>query len=216
MNWQPTLLVLVAYLLLVALVILGNYIWNRDDGEVRKRFTLMWMAARGKDYRIPDFDPGVITYQEFDHPCQAQDPITAILVRSSEAERRWYALHHLLDRWETELKHQMVLQPDAEREISRFLFDQYREAQQEAADQIQARIELNHFTTENGVNRKYLIEDPATEYRQHVQMAERDLIRFEPTPGGNLPPPVQQRIENFPNELMREVEQRSDTLEPRV
>jgi hypothetical protein len=216
MNWEPTLFVLLSYLILVGLLILGNHIWQRDGGEVRKRLNLMWLAAQGKDYRIPDFDPGMVSTQSWDHPADADDPITAILVRSSEAERRWYALHHLLDRWETELKHQMVLQPDAERVISRFLFDQYREVQQEAADQIHARIELNHFTTENGVNRKYLIEDPATEYRQHVRMAERDLIRFEPTHGGDLPPPVQQRIENFPNELMREVEQRSDTLEPRV
>lgn len=216
MNWEPTFLAILAYLLLVGLLILGNHIWNRDGGEVRKRLNLMWMAARGKDYRIPDFDPGMITHREHPAPGQADDPITAILVRSSEAERRWYALHHLLDRFETANYHQQFGPLRDEQVVGRWLQQQYREAQQEAADQIQQRIRMHQHSDEDGLAERFIIEDPATEYRQQIQMAHRDLIRYEPTPGGDLPPPVQQRIENFPDALMREVEQRSETLEPRV
>ena len=216
MNWQPTLLVLSLYLAFVGLLILGNWLWQRADGELRKRLNLMWLAATGNDYTQPQFDPGMFSTSSFDAPGQAEDPITAILVRSSEAERQWYALHHLLDRWEQHWKHQMMLQPQEERAISRFLVDKYREAQQEAADQIQQRIQMHHHTADDGMAERYIIEDPATEYRQQIQMSHRDLVRFEPEPGGRLPPAVQQRIDSFPQHVLREVEQRSDTLEARV
>jgi len=211
MNWQPTLLVLAAFLAFVGLVILGNHIWKRSDGEVRKRFSLMWMAARGKDYRIPDFDPGMVSTQSWDHPGSADDPITAILVRSSEAERRWYALHHLLDRWESEGKHQRMMQPQEERAIHDFLRQQHRQATEEAKEQIRSRIQMKNFTDDGGMVERWIIEDPATDYRVKVQMSARDLVRHEPRPGGDLPPAVQQRIDSFPDQLLREVEQRTDT-----
>jgi hypothetical protein len=210
-NWEPTFWVILAYLLLVGLVILGGYIWHRDDGEVRKRLNLMWMAAQGKDYRIPDFDPGMVTYQEHPAPGQADDPITAILVRSSEAERRWYALNHLLDRWESKGKHQRMMQPREEQAIHEFLRDQHRQAIEEAKEAIRSRIEMRQFSDEEGMAERFIIEDPATDYKVQVQMSHRDLIRYEPKPGGELPPPVQQRMESFPDQLLREVEQRSDT-----
>lgn len=215
-DWQPTLLILGAYLAVIGLYLAAyhglEYLIGWD--EIGKRWKLIRLAATGNDYRIPDFDPGTVMHQEFPHPGQADDPITAILVRSSEAERQWYALHYLLDQWEQQWKHQMMLQPDEERAISRFLFDKFREAQAEASDQIQARIEMKRHRDEDGMATMYIIEDPSTGYQQRVQMADVDLIRMDDH--HELPPAVQQRIDSFPQAMMREVEQRSETLEPRV
>ena len=89
--------------------------------------------------------------------------------------------------------------------------DASRQATEEAKEQIRSRIQMNHFTDEDGMVEKWIIEDPATDYRVKVQMSARDLVRHEPRPGGDLPPAVQQRIDSFPDQLLREVEQRTDT-----
>ena len=218
MNWQPTLLILGAYLAVIGLYLAAYHGLDHLIGwdEIGKRWKLIRLAATGNDYRQPRFQPGGMDFRTWDSPANAEDPITAILVRSSEAERQWYALHHLLDQWERQWKHEMVLQPKEEQAISRFLFDKFRQAQAEAEDQIQARMELHTHRDEDDMASRYIIEDPSIGYRQQVQMADVDLIRMEPKPGGELPPPVQQRIENFPQHVLREVEGRSDTLEPRV
>lgn len=213
MNWEPTATVILIYLAVVAAYAGGYHLLDRWIGseELKQRFTLAWLAIRGKDYRIPDFDPGMVVHQDFPDPGQADDPITAILVRASEAERQWYALHHLIDQWETRGKHQQVLQPQEERFIHDFLHRQYREATEEAKESIRSRMQMRNFTTEEGMAERYIIEDPATGYRVKVQMAGRDVIRFDPRPGGDLPPPVEQRMQNFPQQVLREVEERSDT-----
>ncbi|AGM11314.1 hypothetical protein HHTV1_60 [Haloarcula hispanica tailed virus 1] len=213
MNWQPTILVVLIYLAVLAIVIGGHRLLDHTIGisELKKRSSLIWMAARGKDYRVPDFHDMGVTHQEFDHPSQAEDPITAILVRSSEAERRWYSLHHLIDQWETEGKHQRMMQPQEERAIHDFLRQQHRQAIEEAKEQIRSRMELTHFTDEDGMAEKFIIQDPATDYRVQIRMSARDLVRHEPRPGGDLPPSVQQRMDSFPDQVLREVEQRSDT-----
>ena len=215
-DWQPTLFVLALYLLVIGLYLAAyhglEYLIGWD--ELGKRWKLIRLAATGNDYRQPRMDPGMYSTRSWDTPSQADDPITAILVRASEAERQWYALHHLLDRWEQQWKHEMMLQPQEEQAISRFLFDKYREAQREASDQIQARMQMRTHRDEDGMATRYIIEDQATGYQQRVQMADVDLIRFDES--HEFPPPVQQRIDSFPQHVLREVEQRSETLEPRV
>lgn len=213
MNLEPTALVILIYLGILAIVIGGHWLLDHTIGieELKNRSSLIWMAARGKDYRVPDFDPGVTTYQEFDHPSQDEDPITAMLVRSSEAERQWYALHYFLDRWEHTEKHRRVMDPREEQAIHEFLRNQHQQAAEGAKEAIRSRMEISHHTDEDGMADRYIIRDPATDYRVRVQMAHRDLVRFDPQPGGDLPPPVQQRIDSFPDQVLREVEQRSDT-----
>jgi len=80
-----------------------------------------------------------------------------------------------------------------------------------------SRMEVTNFTDDHGMVERYIIEDPATDFRLKVGMSERDLIRFEPTDvGRDVPPPVQQRINSFPQQLLQDIEQRSESLEPRV
>lgn len=215
-TWQPTLLILGAYLLVVFLYLAAYHGLDHLIGwdEIGKRWKLIRLAATGNDYRLPDLDPGMFTHQSFDEPGTADDPVTAILVRSSEAERRWYALHHLVDQWEDRGKHQRVMQPDEERILDRWLHQQFREATEEARDEIQARIQMHTHRDSDEMAERYIIEDPSTGYKQRVQMADVDLVRFDAD--GHFPPPVQQRIDSFPQHVLREVEQRSETLEPRV
>lgn len=216
MNWIPTLVVISLYLLLMATITVSYQLLERLVGweEIGKRWKLVKMAATGNDYRMPTFDPGTVRHQEFPHPSVADDPITAILVRSSEAERRWYALHHLLDYWEQDLKHRRTMRADEEKMLDQFLHRQFRKAQDEASHRIQARIELKRRRDSDNMVTTYIIEDPSTGVQQRIQMSDRDLIRFDDHQ--DLPPAVQQRIDSFPQWMLGEVEQRSDTLETRV
>lgn len=216
MNWEPTAWIILAYLVIIGLYAGGYHLLEYLIGwdEIGKRWKLIRLAATGNDYRQPRMDPGMFTHQSFDAPGSADDPVLAILVRSSEAERRWYALHYLLDRWETTGRHQRVMSPEEERILDRYLHQQFRQATEEASDEIQKRIQIHTHRDSDEMAERYIIEDPSTGYKVRVQMADVDLIRFDAD--GHFPPPVQQRIDTFPNALLRDMEARSDTLENRV
>lgn len=202
-------------LIIIALAILATVLLGvgaayvvQHRRELKKRARLMWLAARGPDYRMPDLDPGSLTYQEFPAPGSADDPLTAILVRSSEAERRWYALRILIDQWKNDWMPNMALQQREEQAIDRFLESKYRAAKSDAMEQIRSRWKITTYTEDDGFATRYIIEDPATGYKTQIQMSERDLIRFEPDPDGDLPPPVKHRTDAFPSGLLRDVENR--------
>lgn len=210
-------------LIIIALAILATVLLGvgaayvvQHRRELKKRARLMWLAARGRDYRMPNLDPGMISHSTHPDPSRADDPLTAILVRSSEAERRWYALRYLIDQWRSDWMPNMALQHREEQAIDRLLESKYRQAKSDAMGQIADRAEIHSYTADEGFAERYIIEDPTTGFKTQMQMSDRDLIRFEPDPDGDLPPPVRQRTEAFPSTLLRDVEDRMDVEGCRV
>jgi len=203
----------ILFVISLAFLAAGTWLKRVGNAEAKNRIRLMWLALRGEDYTQPRMDPGEgWVFNQFEEPAHAEDPVLALLVRSSRAEARWYALHTLLNRWQNERHERLPINQD--QELDRFLRQQFRSATDEAREAIEARAELTTVEDADSMQWKYVIEDPATGYRQEITMSERDLIRHGPGTE-TLPPAVQNRLDRFGDQLLHQIETEAD-LEPRM
>lgn len=173
--------VIIGYFVVLAIIIGLEYLWL--TGDLRERLNLMWLAAKGEDYSRPSMPMGgALTEYKMQPPHQAENPVEAYLLLASEAERKYWALTHIVD----DIEHY---------ELERFVHEEIRRSRNEAKEAIMARAEMTVF--EEGMNTKVRLTDPQTKMKMQGKITAQQMIRQND--------PEQRYVERFPEMILQEV-----------
>lgn len=173
---DPLALVLAVYLAVTVLVIAAVHAWDLGREELRSRWTLAWLALNGRDYSQPQL--GFLAGQQFQlpDPNQVDDPVTAYLLRASEAERRYFALQQLLK----DLHDDPDLVPaplNARDGVIRTVGKWTWAARDDARGAILDRLQTRRHRDEDSMVETVVVEDPLLNYRRRVRLTDQEIVR---------------------------------------